>query len=57
MQVADRISWDVCPSCGDEAALGWIGHAVVEFDCVQGCSVAVEDLPLFESDLWVAAVP
>ncbi|WP_324277202.1 hypothetical protein [Blastococcus brunescens] len=39
------ITWELCPRCGDRAAVGWreVGRFVgpVEFDCRNGCRVNI----------------
>jgi hypothetical protein len=52
--MSEKVTWEVCPRCGDIAAVGWapvagIGsapgtHRPVEFDCVAGCQVGVDEL-------------
>lgn len=49
------ITWERCPCCGQSAAVGWatiVEHPgatsvhvdPVEFDCIRGCQVAVDEL-------------
>jgi hypothetical protein len=42
------ITWEVCPRCGDPAAVGWsdAGRFVdpIEFDCLKGCRVNIGEL-------------
>ena len=52
--MSERVTWEACCSCGEPAAVGWapearIGSArgrnrPVEFDCVAGCPVGVDEL-------------
>jgi len=45
--MSDRVTWEICPRCGDVAAVGWAcvtpapgrpaGEIAVEFDCPSGC--------------------
>ena len=50
-----RITWERCPRCGRRAAVGWrpaaathlsrsVPEHAVEFDCVSGCSLSVDEL-------------
>jgi hypothetical protein len=50
------ITWERCPCCGQSAAVGWariVEHPgapsvhvdPVELDCLDGCQVAVDQLP------------
>ncbi len=34
---SDRITWEVCPACGQTAAVGWVDDHLAEFDCTAGC--------------------
>jgi len=53
--VSERITWETCPKCGTEAALGWIrcvdANAGVEvpgeFDCPSGCLLTADELAAF----------
>ncbi len=31
------MTWEVCPSCGRTAAVGWTSTELIEFDCTAGC--------------------
>ena len=52
--MSDRITWEVCPSCGKAAAVGWtmirwatgerFQEVPLEFDCPSGCRLNVEQL-------------
>ena len=37
--LAERITWERCPRCGDAAAVGWVGKRPIELDCTTGCPV------------------
>ena len=48
--MSDRVTWEVCPICGDLAAVGWttirwatgepFQDFATEFDCPSGCASA-----------------
>ena len=40
--MSERITWERCPCCGAEAAVGWTRDRAVEFDCVRNCGVPSE---------------
>jgi hypothetical protein len=49
--VSDHVTWEICPYCGQLAAVGWASagvsgapaeHRPVEFDCRTGCRVSPE---------------
>ena len=50
--MSERVTWEVCPRCADDAAVGWAGDGgaaadpttcrPVEFDCLAGCSVPLD---------------
>jgi hypothetical protein len=42
--MADSISWDACPRCGETIALGWDGEDLIEYDCVGGCALTADEL-------------
>ena len=43
MTASERVTWDVCPSCGRFAAVGWRDGVLVEVDCPGGCRLTCED--------------
>jgi hypothetical protein len=43
MTASERVTWDVCPSCGRFAAFGWCDGVLVEVDCPSGCRLTPED--------------
>ena len=51
--MTERITWETCPACGGRVAVGWLlpdpaGPArAVEFDCVNGCSLTLEQLAAY----------
>lgn len=44
----ERITWELCPRCGERAAVGWreVGRFTdaVEFDCANGCRPSIMEL-------------
>ena len=50
--MSDHVTWEICPYCGQLAAVGWASDGVsgapaeirpVEFDCRTGCRVSPEE--------------
>jgi hypothetical protein len=50
--VSEHVTWEICPYCGQLAAVGWAPVGVsgtsaqelpVEFDCRTGCRVSPEE--------------
>ncbi|TFV87109.1 hypothetical protein E4P40_11820 [Blastococcus sp. CT_GayMR20] len=45
MTESEWITWELCPRCGDRAAVGWrdAGQFVdpIEFDCPTGCRLTI----------------
>ena len=49
---ADRISWEVCPICGQTAAVGWATvhrdgapvEELVDFECTTGCRLRPQEV-------------
>jgi hypothetical protein len=48
-RMADRISWNACPRCGDVIALGWDGEDLTEYDCIRGCDLTADELDVLRS--------
>jgi hypothetical protein len=45
MEPSERVTWEICPNCQREAAVGWIDAQAVEFDCQGGgCWLSPEQL-------------
>ena len=42
--MSESISWEVCPSCGRTAAVGWRNERVVEVDCSSECRLDDDEL-------------
>jgi hypothetical protein len=42
--MSECVTWELCPSCQEQAAVGWTGDEVVEFDCVGGCSLTEDQM-------------
>lgn len=45
---SEWITWELCPRCGDRAAVGWSGAGrfvdPIEFDCPRGCRLNIREL-------------
>jgi Zn ribbon nucleic-acid-binding protein len=37
--MSEWVTWESCPSCGEQAAVGWADERVAEVDCVSGCEL------------------
>lgn len=55
-KVSDRVSWEICPSCGGRIAIGWsardtadgpVAERPVEYDCSAGCHLTLAELRAF----------
>lgn len=48
MVESEWITWEVCPRCGDRAAVGWSDADrfvdPIEFDCPRGCRLTIGEL-------------
>ena len=47
MEISERVTWEVCPTCGRTAAVGWLHGRMVEFDCTAGCRLTAAQADLF----------
>jgi hypothetical protein len=56
-EMSERVTWEVCPTCGRTAAVGWLNGSVVEVDCTSGCRLSNADRHSFEESLRGLATP
>jgi hypothetical protein len=52
--VDERVTWEICPTCGRRAAVGWelsdfdadhsVSESPIEFDCPAGCMLPATEL-------------
>lgn len=42
--MAERITWVTCPSCGGRTALGWIDQTATEVHCLRECELTEEQI-------------
>jgi hypothetical protein len=47
MEPSERVTWEICPNCQREAAVGWVDGQAVEFDCQGGCWLSPEQVHAF----------
>jgi hypothetical protein len=44
MPDSELVTWEACPECRQQAAVGWWHGVPVEFDCLHGCVVSLDRL-------------
>jgi hypothetical protein len=54
---SEKVTWEVCPTCGRTAAVGWMNGSVVEMDCVSGCTLSNAERHSFEESLRALTTP